>query len=124
MSFSTEAIIAIVSLSISTISVAICGYMACKKIEQQKKISDARIIKVKSSRDIHAKDLLNELDIIKGEIEHIKENNTQLTNKMTRAVQKILGDEWSAYYDENHQAYYWYNKMTGETTWINPAESI
>jgi hypothetical protein len=124
MSISTEAIIAIVSLSLSVVSVTICGFLACKNTEKKKKIIDSHIVKVNSIKEMKALDLLNELDVVKQELHIIKENNLQLTNKMTKTVQKILGEEWVSYFDENHQAYYWYNKQTGETTWVNPVDII
>ena len=124
MDLQPEVIIAIVSFSLSVVSITICGYVLCKKVEKKKRIADSHIIKVNSVKEMKALDLLNELDIVKQELHIIKENNLQLTNKMTKTVQKILGEEWVSYYDETHQAYYWYNKQTGETTWVNPVECI
>jgi hypothetical protein len=124
MSLSTEVIIAITSLCVSAVSVTICGYLTCKNSEKRKKIIDSHIVKVNSIKEMKALDLLNELDVVKQELNIIKENNLQLTNKMTKTVQKILGEEWVSYFDENHQAYYWYNKQTGETTWVNPIDVI
>lgn len=124
MSLSTEAIIAITSLCISGISVTLCGIMACKRVDNQRRIIDSHIVKVQSQRDIKSHDLLNEMNVLKNEIQTIKTNNKELTNKMTKTIQKVLGEEWTAYYDETHQAYYWYNKLSGETTWVNPVDAI
>ena len=124
MSLSTEAIIAIISLSVSTLTASFCGYMLCKRVEKQRRVNDSRIIKVNSIKEMKALDLLNELDFVKQELNIIKCNNNELTNKMTKTIQKMLGEEWTSYYDETHQAYYWYNKQTGETTWVNPVECI
>ena len=124
MSLSTEAIIAITSLCISGISVTLCGIMACKRVDNQRRVIDSHVVKVQSQRDIKAQDLMNEMNVIKNEMKTIQETNKELTNKMTKTIQKVLGEEWTAYYDETHQAYYWYNKQTGETTWVNPVECI
>ena len=128
MSFSTEVIIALVSLSVSSVTAMVCGYALCKRSHGVKPSKVNRVnsetIKVNGPKEFKHLDLLNELDIVKQELNIIKESNVQLNNKMTKTVQKILGDEWASYYDENHQAYYWYNKQTGETTWVNPIDVI
>jgi hypothetical protein len=33
---------------------------------------------------------------------------------------KKLNDEWSAYYDDEAGAVYYYNEISGEATWIKP----
>ena len=35
-----------------------------------------------------------------------------------------LGEEWSTQYDENAEAYYYYNNSTGETTWEFPQQTF
>ncbi len=130
MSFSTEVIIALVSLSVSSITAMVCGYALCKKshgIKQQlnKSKVNTETIKVQGQpKEFKQLDLLNELEIVKRELNVIRDSNKELNNKMTRTVQKVLGEEWKAYYDENHQAYYWFNTKTNETTWTNPVDII
>lgn len=130
MSFSTEVIIALVSLSVSSITAMVCGYALCQKshgIKHQlnKSKVNTETIKVQGQpKEFKQLDLLNELEIVKRELNVIRDSNKELNNKMTRTVQKVLGEEWKAYYDENHQAYYWFNTKTNETTWTNPVDII
>lgn len=35
-------------------------------------------------------------------------------------VKKVNPKDWEEFYDESARAKYWYNKKTGEASWINP----
>lgn len=124
MDSTTITIIAFSSLGVSALSATVCLFAFCKRLDTQAKVLDSHIVKVKSQRDIKTQDLMNEMNVIKNEMKSIQETNKELTNKMTKTIQKVLGEEWTAYFDENHQAYYWFNKQTGETTWVNPVDAI
>jgi hypothetical protein len=131
MSFSTEVVIALVSLSVSSVTAMVCGYALCKRsygikppLNRSVSKVNSETIKVNGPKEFKHLDLLNELELVKRELNIIRDSNTELNNKMTKTVQKILGEEWKAYYDESHQAYYWFNTKTNETTWTNPVDII
>jgi len=147
MEYSTESIIAIVALALSSISCSVCGYMLCKRVENQKQVNESRIIKVKSYRDIKAQELLHQIEYLKKEFQEVRDDNKQLINNNKELIHKmkntihelkntgiidkveeqkalfLYSDEWTGYYDENHKAYYWYSKYTNETTWTCPITS-
>ena len=47
-------------------------------------------------------------------------NCVDYENQIYDSFKQIICDDWEMFYDENAQARYWYNRITGEATWINP----
>ena len=39
------------------------------------------------------------------------------------AADGATGEDWEYWWDDEHQAYYWYNKVSGETQWASEAET-
>lgn len=50
----------------------------------------------------------------------IENNNESIEQKEEEEEEKVEQPKWTPVWDDNAQAYYWWNTETNETTWINP----